>query len=510
MIARMTTHSAGRHRSSRAQVLGFLFRATPWVALAAIAAVAVWYSIAFAHVAMAAPGGAVQQTAVPLNQPLTPEQTQALAREALDAQALKDKLKEETLDAQSADRLKDEVKGYLEWLIAIAGIFSIVGTIAAGFTAQAFTSQAEKSVTDAKENFNGVMETFNKELDRLKKGGDESETRFNTLLDSTRGDLDKFRAKYEGLAIAEDTRKEALETLKQQFGDKLDAGFDWRNGFYASMDPYDRQRLLSSERYLGYDLKLDINDRVNTRSSLRLLANFYVSKFEYENGITSGQISDLERAEYLLQLWTRSYPSQFEMRNDLGLVYLRFFAVFKALDDSATQDSVRQNAQAEKARYLELARTEFAQSRKTQPRQQRAQYNLAFISREEEDFAEAIKILEEARGNPNWEQQPNAENTGQLLYNLACYKALKIVQDKAVGDAGRVNELIDYMETLKGTAQTRKDQVDQDFDNDGRTKKPKGDLYDLIQELEGLGQTGQNALDRLRKLRPSLSPPPKP
>jgi hypothetical protein len=328
-------------------------------------------------------------------------------------------------------------------------------------------------------------------------------------MQSSRGKLKKFKKKYGELVVAEDTRKKALDSLKEHKDSVVgsDGGFEWRGGkFYALMESSKRQRLLSSERYLGYDLKLNIDDKVNTPLFLRLLANFYVAKFEYENGFNSGNIGDLERAEYLLKLWTRPYPDQFEMRNDLGLIYTRFYAFFRALEAAASVAATQQKAKAEATKYLDSARTEFTESRRTQPRQQRAQYNLAFISGEEGNLQQAIDFLKEGSGNTNWEQKPNEENAGQLNYNLACNMALKIVEDNAAADTARVEELINFMKSLEGKAHTPKEQVDEDFDNDGVAKKPKGDFYDLIQELGKLGQASTDALTALQAARAKLSP----
>jgi len=470
MIARMKPLIAGMYAFFK-KVSSSIYRPLPWVVFAAVLLVSVWRIASFASVATAAPDqGAQPKTGGQPAAQLTPEQVQILTKQAL--------------DAQSAEKLKEEVKGYLEWLIAIAGIFSIVGTIAAGFTAQAFTDQAEKSVEHAEKKFQGLMQ-------------------------SSRNQLKRFRRKYGELVVAEDTRRKALESLKEHKDSVVgaDGGFEWRGGkFYALMDSSKRQRLLSSERYLGYDLKLNIDDKDNTPLYLRLLANFYVAKFEYENGFRSGHIGDLERAEYLLKLWTRQYPDQFEMRNDLGLIYTRFYAFFKALEAAATAEITQQKAAAEAKKYLYLARDEFTDSRRTRPNQQRAQYNLAFVSGEEGNLEKAIEFLKEGVGNSNWEQKPNAENAGQLNYNLACCMALKIMEDKAAADAARVEELVKFVESLDGKAHTPREQVDQDFDYDGKTKKPKGDFYDLMQALGGLGQAGKDAAKRLQDARAKLSP----
>jgi hypothetical protein len=467
IIARMNSSSPSRSKFRRAQVCANLFRKLPWIALGAVALVLAWYSISFARDVKASNGDTGQDKqghSQPGGQ-LTAQQTEDLSKQALDAASLKEKLKEQSLDAESAARLKDDVKGYLEWVIAIAGVFAIVGTVAAGFSAQFFTDQAEKNVVE----------------------------------------LDKFREKYEGLVVAERTRKDALQYLKDEFIGKLDAGYDWRDGFYESMDPDKRQWLLSAERYLGYDLNLDMRDKANTPAFLRLLANFYVSKFEYENRFGSGHIADLERAEYLLQLWTKSYPEQFEMRNDLGLVYSRFFVFFKELVRVAVSDNIREKAKEEYEKYLGSAYREFDASRNNHPKQQRAQYSLAFIAKERGNIEAAIDLLGEAKNSPVWERKPNPARLGSLRYNLACYQALKIAKDNAFTDASRVNQLVNDVEMLARTAYTPKDQVDDDFDNDGVAKVPKGDFYDFLKGIKQAGPAGQSAWSRIDGVRAQLS-----
>lgn len=481
MIARMVSSSAPGSGSgsklNRAQVCASVYRNLPWAALFAIAVVTACYSISFARAVMASPDDAGNST--PPAQ-LTGTDAAKLTQQALDAQALKEKLKEESLDAEQAARLKDDVKDYLEWVIAIAGIFAVAQTIAAGFAAQAFSDQAGKSIEAA-------------------------EGKFGDLITSSTQELERFRNEYGGLVIAEETRKAALEYLKREFIDKLDAGFDWRNGFYESMDPAKRQWLLSAERYLGYDLKLDMRDTVNTPVFLRVLANFYVSKFEYENSRASGHISDLERAEYLLQLWTKSYPAQFEMRNDVGLVYSRFYVFFKDLARSGGSEGVRKMATEESVKYLDAAFLEFDASHKSHPQQQRAPYSLAFIAKARGELQIAIDLLEKAKSLAVWEQRPNPANAGQLRYNLACYRALKIVSDHACGDVSRINQLAGDLETVASTVYISQDQVKEDFDNDGVARVPKGDLYDFLQGLKKAGSAGQSAWSRIDALRAQLS-----
>lgn len=387
---------------------------------------------------------------------------------AFDTVATDVKQQKTPLDAEEAGKLKEDVVRYLEWVIGIAGIFAVAQTIAAGFAAQSFSDQAKESV------------------------------------DRTETQLDRFKQEYEGLVLAEEIRDDALKVLIKLIP-KVE-GLDWRNSLYEKLEAWERQRLLSVERYLGYDLKLDTRDK-NAPSVLRLLANFYVSKFEFENKFNSAQIADLERAEYLLQLWIGPYPRQFEMRNDLGLVYSRLSNFFAECAAASSNEVSRQSAQALADDYLSKARAEFDSSILYQPKQQRAQYNLAYIERQQGNLANAIKLLEKAEACDRWEYKPNPVMLGQLRYNLACYRALKIAEDKACTDTKRVNKLVDFLEEIARTTYNPPAQVSEDFDNDGITIQPKGDFYDFIEGVKATGKEGEQILARINALRPLFSTP---
>ena len=75
------------------------------------------------------------------------------------------------LDAEEMGKFKEDVKGYLEWIIAIAGIFTIAQTIAAGFVAQSFTSQAERDIAQ--------LNDFKKEYRVLARAGQAQQVAFD-------------------------------------------------------------------------------------------------------------------------------------------------------------------------------------------------------------------------------------------------------------------------------------------------------------------------------------------
>jgi hypothetical protein len=253
-------------------------------------------------------------------------------------------------------------------------------------------------------------------------------------------------------------------------------------------------------------LKLKPSD-ISTPYTLRVLANFYVSKFEYEKRFASAHIGDLERADYLLQLWIQLRPSQFEIRNDLGLVYGRLSKYFEDLV-TATGVSGEEKAAAVELgqKYRTDAYQQFDLSRQNEPNQQRAYYNLAIIEKEyRNNLPVAIQFLEKARKITAWEHRENKTMLGNLLYNFACYRALQTVADKALGDAGKVDEVVSLIEEVASKAYTPEAQVVADFDNDGVNRTPKGDFYDFLQGLAKEGDEGRKAIERMNAARPSLS-----
>jgi hypothetical protein len=189
----------------------FGFRGMPVAALIAILAVIFSDSFAFLMLASISDAKRIGQASSPVELP--PDDVS--------------KLKNDALDAELVEKLKEDVKRYLEWVMAIAGIFAVAQTLAAGFTAQAFTDQAEKAIGRAE-----------------------------AQLDRAQTELERFKQKYEGLVVAEGKRTEALDELKRRYirvqpgddrpaatpanRDALAEGLDWRDGLYASMKTENR------------------------------------------------------------------------------------------------------------------------------------------------------------------------------------------------------------------------------------------------------------------------------
>jgi hypothetical protein len=378
------------------------------------------------------------------------------------------------------DKDKEDIKRYLEWVIAVAGIFALAQTLAAGFAAQSFTQQAKRDL---------------KEIEEWKK-------------------------KYANLSDLDDKQSRALEGLREAYrrlkGDapakagaqaaELVDWLDWRRKLYGSMEVLKRQELLSIDRYLGFDLKLNrFQNTIEQANIIRMLANFYVSKYEHEEELKSSHWDDMERAEYLLRLWILQHPDQFQFRNDLGLVLIKYMKLHKQLGNAAKSVEFRNNA-----------RTEFEVSRDLRARQQRAYFNLAVIEYGQEEkpanstdpkvvdsykncLNRAIKQATTALKHSHWETKPDALMKTEIEYNLACYQAL-LAYFEANGKtlaggapapipANSVNEVVKLLEEVKKTGTIIKKYVDGDF------KLPDGDIA-LFRSL--LIPADQTRLDALR------------
>src|ERR1017187_1605578 len=118
--------------------------------------------------------------------------------------------------------------------------------------------------------------------------------------------------------------------------------------------------------------------------------------------------------------------------------------------------------------YRMEAYQQFDLSRHNEPNQRRDDYNLAIIEKEyRNNLPVAIQFLEKARKITAWKHRENKTMLGNLLYNFACYRALQTLTDKALGDAGKVNEVMSLTEEAASKACTPETQVVADFENDG-------------------------------------------
>jgi hypothetical protein len=365
--------------------------------------------------------------------------------------------------------IKEDVKGYLESVIAIAGLFSIAQTILAAFTSKSFADQAEKDV---------------EKLDRLKE-------------------------QYVLWAQAEDARDSALRSLVERVrppgnlapgavNDSFDSvgWVDYRADLYGQMSVDERQLLLSTDRYLGYDLLPQLRSQ-GSAGVLRLLANFYLTKYDHEVRLGCAEWQDLERAHHLLQAWISRDPGAFQFHNDLAVVFTHYASYF---EDRGDRENWR--------KALVTADEELKTSAKLQPAQQRSYYgrsvfahDVAMKSARDQDkrpgIREAIQFLRQAKSKDNWETRPKPTMVTDMQYNLACYEALlaSLPNDggKIVLTGRAVDTVMGLLREVAEAGTIRKKFVDYDFDD------PKGDMYRFHWELN------PRHLTDLEKLRPRLS-----
>lgn len=410
---------------------------------------------------------------------LTPDEVQALKGLAKESKSL-DNLAGSSKDiiagkgyVEQVEKSKEDVKGFLEWVIGIAGFFTIAQAVAAGFAAQSFTGQAERDIEE----------------------------------------LDNFKKDYGVIAVAGQAQMRAFDTLKELF---IDGSWpDWRTKLYSTMDQVKRQSVLSADRYLGFDLLLEGRGREisadisgQQRSTLRGLANFYASKFEHEKKLRSAQWQDLERAHHLLQSWINSHPSDFAVHNDLGMVFCNCANYCREIKDHDREKSFRR-----------CARVEFDTSLFLKPDQQRAYFNLSFVASDmdkpvdwpasgptapfEEGLKLAVEMLRRGLQHRFWEIKANVPMETEFHYNLACLLALQcycaVCQSPPATPKGEISsstakdvftELDRVAASDRGTILKR--YVDSDY-------KDGGDLWLLNSRLDSAGQL------RLAHLQDALS-----
>ncbi len=300
---------------------------------------------------------------------------------------------------ERSDELKnrmDELKWILALIVTAAGFFTLAQGVAAGFSAQSFTKQAEDL------------------LGRLK----ELETTVRTRFEGMSGEV---KARYPIFSDIEERRGQAYANLTAMLKrysplNNADEGFDSRHHFYDRMPLAQRQEILSVERFISYDIAGQNEAPEEFAKQLRRLAQFYWAKFLYEQGRGFGYIGDLERAEYLLDVAKRRVGKQFYLQNDLGNIRLDSY---KARVDPRMAG--RELTEADHARELERAEEAFDDSIAAQSEQLRAYYNRAVIEAAyRRDFPEAIRFLELGLKYPNWETNPIKGLTCVAYFNLGC------------------------------------------------------------------------------------------
>jgi hypothetical protein len=255
----------------------------------------------------------------------------------------------------------DDLKWILTMILGAAGLFTIAQGAAAFFTAQAFVKQADDAVK------------------RVQEVAADAERRFPVF------------------SRAEEARRDAYRALEAVFSGE---GLDWRDNLFDLMEPIDRQRLFSVERFIGIEFLKWAEDDPDYPTKLRCLANFYLSKYVSEGKSYS---ADRERSEYYLDLARKVTNDKFWILNDLGLLFLEQYD----------------------PRRISDAKVLFKQSLRQNLRQQRPLYNLAVIATYETppNWLESEQLLEAALKENFWERTETAEPTCNVHYNLACTKA---------------------------------------------------------------------------------------
>jgi hypothetical protein len=426
------------------------------------------------------------------------------------------------------DKDKEDVKRYLEWVIAIAGVFAVAQTLAAGFAAQSFSADAEKrleTIGDVRKTVTTDLDTFKKattselttfkkaatddltafkkasktDIDKykdssdldLKRFRDRSESDIDSFKADARKRLDNFEEQYKNVILAEKARTEAITSLRDTYSAGMYAKsggagarssgtsgpIDWldlRYNLFGKMDVVSRQKLVSVDRYLGFDLQLSsMKDDAERANTLRVMANFYISKFEYESQRHMPNWSDLQRAEYLLMLWIQQHSGQYQFHNDLGLVMCLYAAQYKELKDYAREREFR----------LAGSRAHTAAAQ-IQAAQQRAYYNLAVIERDlsvlderegkpsskAAHLREALRYYDEAAAHKMWEETAEPDLNTDISYNIACCQALLAVGEAAAGTAipdAVAEPILDRLEELAKVGTARKSVVEDDFKDAG-------------------------------------------
>ena len=289
------------------------------------------------------------------------------------------------------DRL-DEIKWTLGLIVITAGLFTLAQGVAAGFSAQSFTRQAEDTLSDLKKLESDV------------------------------------HRRYPFFADTEERRTEAYENLTRMLAassvNDAEEGFDWRRFSYATRSLMERQEILAFERLVPYEIASQHESREVYSLQIQRLARFYWSKFVFEHGRGLGYFADLERAEYLLELALRKASGRVSIYNDLGNIRLESARARIAVQDRDLYPTPQSDQNFnEITEAFKGAIDTFEASIRIQPQQLRARYNLAVLYAEDlqNRLPDAIEELEKGVRWTNWETRPVPAFTCTAWFNLGCY-----------------------------------------------------------------------------------------
>jgi hypothetical protein len=294
------------------------------------------------------------------------------------------------------------LQAQLGWVLAAVGLFTLVQGAFAAFGAHNFVQQADRIMSDMKDRQKAAIEQLNEHSRQMAERGETAVKSIEALA------LD-VRARYPMFHRAEQARREAFESL----GRLIENG-DWREGLYEQLGVLERQRLLSVENFVGLEF---LESDSNLAGDLRLMGNFYASKYVSEE---RKNLTDLDRAQYYLELALNSTGRAFHHLNDYGLLHLEIMRPAKP----------------------DIAKSQFQESRRKR-QHQRAAYNLACIAHDcgnaateppekVRHYREAHDLLKEALGHDVWELTKSTDREGGIHYNLACCLARLSECDRSV------------------------------------------------------------------------------
>ena len=440
-----------------------LARLLPWAMIFVIA----FFAASGAVVHSVGPSPSNKLAATSLLDASTQVQSDALRAEI-------DSLKIQT---ESLKNKEDDLKWILGFILAASVVFALSQTITALFNAESFNKRAVNSLLTIKDKEN--------EIKNIEK---------------------EIRAKYPLFTETEELRKQSLDSLARILPDE---GFNWQRHYYERLPLQQRQQLLAVERFLSYEIAGQDGDNAVYARTLRKLAQFYFSKFIYEKNRGFGQIDDLERSEYFLELARRRIGPAFYLANDLGNVHIESF---KARMEYLSQQVPPGQVKSEAISEFQQALRDFTESIDLEPRQLRAYYNLAVLEADHRhDLKSAIRRLQQGLQHPNWEHGPVPELTCAAWFNLACYQVRLSEQFKLDQEdfRGAIEDSLTALEQAAKIGQISPEYVERDFSNlmfseksdvnqyIGPLAKP-GDLYPLVQY--GENQISQRVLELMSVL----------
>jgi tetratricopeptide (TPR) repeat protein len=358
-----------------------------------------------------------------------------------------------TIDDFSKARM-DEMRWMLTIIGSLAAFFVIAQSASAFFTAQSYTRSADDALA--------------------RMTAQEAE----------------IRARYPVFAEVEKARQEAYADLRTALKNIEDRGANdplealaFLRRFYIHYGVQKRQRLLSVESFASVDLDPNRPDGAQYAGDLRRLGFFYQSKFLHEDGLGKGVLSDLERAEsYLRMAFDKS--ADFTILNDLGNLYLSFY---NACGTRHPED------------LLQKAESEFLNSLKSEPNQQRAHYNLGVLEgKYRKHYHEAIVHLRNATREANWERFPVTNTQSYIYYNLGCYIARELSGSSVVLTVADGKELLESLHTAASFHRIPQKLVKGDFE------QTDGDIFPILGKVD----TGLNLA--LESAKQALLAPPTP